>query len=177
MIKCDACGEAMVQRKATHASPYLYDESGLSNVHLVGIDVFTCPKCNEESAEIPAVGHLHEVIARQLVKKASPLKGEEIRFLRKHAGFPAKKFAALLDQTPENLSRVENGPRTKLGGAADRLARAVSIISTDLETGREVLLRVADQLEKKKGAVVPVCQLGFKLDEKNHCWKQVQIAA
>jgi transcriptional regulator with XRE-family HTH domain len=138
----------MQERKATPQEPYHDDLSGLSNVYLTGITVRSCPQCGVESPLIPRVEALHRELARTIVRKPSLLSGEEIRFLRKYAGFPAQQFAALLGVSPEHLSRIENGHTSTLGSPADRLARAIATIATDGEDAREVLLQVADQVGK-----------------------------
>ena len=142
---CEQCQIEMVERKATVKHPYTYDLSGLSNVRLVGITVYTCPRCGVTSPVIPRIEELHQVIARALVRKPSMLSGEEIRFLRKHAGFPAKKFAALLGVAPEHLSRVENGHRESLSASADRLVRAIA--TTEQGDNVVVIAREADHSE------------------------------
>jgi transcriptional regulator with XRE-family HTH domain len=95
------------------------------------------------------------VIALHLVEKPGPLRGDEIRFLRKWAGFPARQFAALVGVSPEHLSRIENGHTDALGPPSDRLARAIAVASRDADEAREILLRVAGELEatrRPKGA-------------------------
>lgn len=147
-MKCATCQVTIRERKATLTEPYHDDLSGLSNLYLTGITVRTCPQCGVESPLIPRVEALHQELARVLTRKPSLLNGEEIRFLRKHAGFPAQQFAALLGVSPEHLSRVENGHTSTLGSSTDRLARALAIIVTDGEAAREVLLHIADQVGK-----------------------------
>jgi transcriptional regulator with XRE-family HTH domain len=147
-MTCETCQVTMRERKATLKDPYHDDLSGLSNLYLTGITVRTCPQCGAESPLIPRVEALHQELARVLARKPSFLSGEEIRFLRKHAGFPAQQFAALLGVSPEHLSRVENGHTSTLGSSTDRLARAIATIATDGEDAREVLLRIADQVGK-----------------------------
>jgi len=167
---CEDCRMEMVERKATMKEPYHYDVSGLSNVYLAGIMVQRCPRCKEESPLIPRIEELHRTIARALIHKPGVLSGEEIRFLRKQAGFPAQKFAALLGIRPEHLSRVENGRTASFGTPTDRLARAIATTANDGEDAREILLKVADTLERKgrKGEHKPL----FKL-EQNH-WRAAE---
>jgi putative transcriptional regulator len=139
----------MKERKTTTQVPYQYDLSGLSNVYLVGITVRTCPNCKAETPVIPRIAELHRILAHALVHKPAPLTGKEVRFLRKQEGFPAQKFAALLAITPEHLSRFENGHTPTLGASTDRLARAIATIVKDGEAAREILLQMAEDLEKK----------------------------
>jgi putative transcriptional regulator len=147
---CDYCKTDLIVRRTTEALPYMYRESGLSNVALIGITVRKCKRCNVEMPVIPHIEDLHNVIALDIVNQTAPLSGEEIRFLRKYAGFPAQKFAHLLGVTPEHLSRVENGHESKFGGPADRLVRAFAVIARKTEHARETLLTIADKLAKQK---------------------------
>src|SRR6266705_1962624 len=107
-MRCDRCDKALIARVTTLESPYRYRISGLVNVYLVGITVYLCGKCKSESPVVPRIQELHGLIARDLTRKRSRLSGRELRFLRTHAGSPARQFAALLGITPEHLSRIEN---------------------------------------------------------------------
>lgn len=160
---CEACSVKMEEREATKQVPYPYDLSGLNHVFLIGIVVYVCPHCHAQVPKIPRISELHQVIARTLAERPWPLLGEEIRFLRKQAGFPAQKFAALLSITPEHLSRVENGHTKKLGAQADKLAR---VVGTNGKQVRELLRKLADErlgghTEKRKESPTQ-----FKLERK-----------
>jgi putative zinc finger/helix-turn-helix YgiT family protein len=151
-MKCHECGAALVERKATPENPYRYTISGLKDVFLCGISLYRCPTCDTESPVIPRIAELHRVISTALVQKASALRGEEVRFLRKNAGFKATDFAGLLGVGPEHLSRFENGKIANLGESADKLARAISmaqIARENEETVKDVLLRRADHLKAR----------------------------
>jgi putative transcriptional regulator len=152
IMKCDYCDIEMPDRQATTAEPYRYAMSGLKDIYLVGITVRECEKCGATVPVIPRIAELHDVIARSLVKQPRPLRGDEIRFLRKAAALPARKFASLLGITPQHLSRIENGHTLKLGKVADRLARVIVIKARDGEDAREMFLQVADRLERQAEA-------------------------
>lgn len=148
-MKCETCGVEMVERRATAETPYAYTLTGMP-VYLSGIRLRKCGVCGEEMPIIPRIEELHDVIAEMVVKKAGFLTGNEIRFLRKHAGYPAKEFAELVRIDPSYLSRVENGHTASLGAQADMLARAVIIATTRLgETARKVFMEVAKRLRAK----------------------------
>jgi len=153
-MTCRICGTRTVERLATLESPYHYTVSGLSNIFLVGIEVKRCVQCGTESPIIRRVVELNKLIAKDIAEKAGLLSGEELRYLRKFAGFSAKRFAALLEMTPSYLSRFENGHHSALGGAADKLARALAMsFSVDQEYVRKILLQVADdRIQAKKQA-------------------------
>jgi transcriptional regulator with XRE-family HTH domain len=76
------------------------------------------------------------------------LKGSEIRFLRKHAGLPAREFAKLVGVSAEHLSRIENGHTDSLGKPTDRLVRALTLTAKDGREARTTLLSIADGLKK-----------------------------
>ena len=88
------------------------------------------------------------MIAFGLIKRPRRLSGSEVRFLRKHAGLPARQFARLLGVTPEHLSRVENGHTQAFGKPTDRLIRAITLTAVDGPKARELLLDIAGEMGK-----------------------------
>ncbi len=141
---CTECNAVMTERRATIESPYRYTLSGLSDVYLTGILVRQCPVCKLESPTIPRQEELLEVIREGLVQQPNLLTGEEIRFLRKNAGYSIADFAALLDMRREHLSRVENGKTPHLGPQADKLTRLIVTAVKDMGAVAELLLRCDD---------------------------------
>jgi putative transcriptional regulator len=148
-MKCSYCRAKMIKRRATSEKPYFYKRSGLDNVVLSGIDVLVCPQCERETPIIPKVGQLHALLADTIVRQPSPLRGDEVRFLRKHAGLPAQRFAALIGVTPQHLSRIENS-HTPLGKSADRLVRAFTLTATEGQEARTILIGIAAELAHQK---------------------------
>lgn len=153
IMKCDYCNVEMVKGAATEKEPYRYALSGLPNVSLFGITVHRCPTCGFEAPIIPRTAELHQVIAELVLKKRSNLNGEEIRFLRKHAGFPANKFALLLGIGPAHLSHVETGKRKSLGGPTDRLVRALTLTAREGNGARDMLMSIANDLDRSRRQV------------------------
>jgi transcriptional regulator with XRE-family HTH domain len=151
-VGCEECGGRTVLHHATVENPYPYEElSGLKGVGLAGISVQRCVKCGAESPIIPRIGELHRLIVTGLVNKPAALAGDEIRFLRKNAGFPARKFAALIGIDPSHLSRVETGKTRRLGPSTDVLARAVVLAeSRGGDAARDILLDVAKRAQLRK---------------------------
>jgi hypothetical protein len=64
---------------------YHYVESGLDNVYLKNVDVRVCETCNPASPRLPRILELHSTIARAVAMQPCPLRGQDIRFLRKTA--------------------------------------------------------------------------------------------
>jgi len=149
-MRCDECQGTMAARVATEERPYLYTLSGLHGVGLVGITVWTCGTCGEQSPEVPRMGELHRLIARTLIQQPHLLRGDEVRFLRKQAGFAAGEFATLLGVDRTHLSRVENEHTPTLGETSDRLVRALVTIAMGGEADRQSLLTLARKLVKPR---------------------------
>ena len=143
--KCEYCSAEMEAKTATIEKPYPYLLSGVKDVFLVGIMVLSCPACGSESPIIPKMADLHRAIEITLMQKKESLRGDEIRFLRKNAGFAAQDFAALLGITPSHLSRIENGKTSKLGSSADRLARIVAKAHIAGEVQFKTLQQIASE--------------------------------
>ena len=153
--KCEECGANIKQRTATMKTPYSYGLSGLSGIRLSGILVCRCSRCKSEYPIIPRIVELHSVIAEHLIGKPELLKGEEIRFLRKNAGFAQNEFAALLKETASHFNRIERGTTTHLSPAADKLARAIVTAAKDGERARRLLVALAEQEIEKRRRSMP----------------------
>jgi transcriptional regulator with XRE-family HTH domain len=165
-MTCNICGTKIIERIATPNSPYRYALSGLKNIFLVGITIKRCIRCGSESPVIPRIAKLNRLIAKDIAEKPRPLAGEELRYLRKYAGFSAKRFAALLEISPEHLSRIENGHTKTIGAGADKLSRVLgTLLTEDQEYTRKILFQIADDRiaternERKNRAIRPIFKL------------------
>jgi DNA-binding transcriptional regulator YiaG len=139
------CNESLREIKATPDARYHFRDSGLPNVYLAGIRYFVCGVCKKiVKVEIPAIEELMGAIASAIVTKTSPMAGVEVQFLRKRLGIKATDFAAMIDASPEQLSRWENG-HNALSGSMDRYIRiAYTFISRD-ERLRALMEKVKHQ--------------------------------
>jgi putative zinc finger/helix-turn-helix YgiT family protein len=102
-MKCPQCNSEMECKAGTHH----YEESGLDNVIVKGIDICACV-CGEKIVCISKIDELHKLIGVHLIKKKSLLNGKEIRFLRKNMGLTATKLAAYMGVDNATISRWEN---------------------------------------------------------------------
>jgi transcriptional regulator with XRE-family HTH domain len=91
---------------STEQEPYHYLGAGLSNVYLVGVEYTV--EDGQEQADIPGIPKLMEALGDAVAGKVTPLRGEEVRFLRKRVRIASKDFAKGLGLTPEHYSRIEN---------------------------------------------------------------------
>lgn len=104
-MKCFECGKVMEKKQGTY--PYL--ESGLKNVLLMNIPMYQCPSCHSSEVEIPCMEELHLLLAFLIVLQPQPLKGEEVRYLRKHLGYSQEELANFLGVTRVSIARWESG--------------------------------------------------------------------
>jgi YgiT-type zinc finger domain-containing protein len=120
--ECSNCGAAATVKRDT----YRFEESGLANVALLGIEVVVCKECGNADPIIPSTNDLMRVLALAVVAQPYRLGGEEIRFLRKYLGKTGQEFADLLDVTKSTVSKWENND-DDIGPQSDRLIRAITV--------------------------------------------------
>jgi putative zinc finger/helix-turn-helix YgiT family protein len=138
-MHCLICGTPMTTRREN----YQYTASGLRYVTLHNVEVSRCPQCGETEVAIPQIEGLHRAIATALVRKATRLAPEEIRFLRKYLGWSGVDFAAHMGTTPATVSRWEQG-KTPMGPIADRLLRLLVVTRAPVqEYSPDLLIGIA----------------------------------
>ena len=159
-MNCPKCGKpARKLRK-----DYRFRESGLDNVVLEGVEIHKCA-CGEEVVRIPMMEALLDTIGEALVNKPGPLTGPEIRYLRKNAQLSSQAFAEYLQQTPETLSRWENGRRAP-GRDTDLLVRLTYAALKGYANSDQILKALAElrgRLKKKVPITIrPSAREGFE---------------
>ena len=107
-MKCDICQGSIVTKTQQN---YHYTECGLDNVYLKNVDIRVCRACSERSVRIPHILELHATIGRAVAMQPCPLRGNDIRFLRKHVGYSAKEWARFLRTDASTLSGGKTGSR------------------------------------------------------------------
>jgi putative zinc finger/helix-turn-helix YgiT family protein len=122
-LKVRECYECHGEMRATRQN-YYYTECGLQSVVLMNILVFHCTKCSAIVPEIPAVGWLHRSISWDLLHKKTLLSGEEIKFIRKVAGYSATELASVMGISKVTVSRWETGAKG-ISKELDRLLRLI----------------------------------------------------
>ena len=127
--QCRTCGKAeLTAGKET----YLYTESGLPNVVLVGIEVRRCPSCGHHELVLPRVTELHRTIAHAVIRKRARLSGPEVRYLRKYLGWSGVDFARHVGVDPSTVSNWEND-KEPIGAVSDRLLRLMVAHGTPVD--------------------------------------------
>lgn len=128
-MTCSQCGGKMT----TKPENYRYAASGLPNVTLVGVDVRRCSRCGDHEVVIPRIEELHRVLAAAVVRQASRLTKDELKFLRKYLGYSGVDFAKVIGVAAETVSRWENG-KERIGPTTERLIRMLVVHSQPIKS-------------------------------------------
>jgi YgiT-type zinc finger domain-containing protein len=150
-MKCDLCQGNIV---TTPQQTYQYKESGLDNVYLENVEVRVCESCGEKNLRIANILELHETIARGIALQPCPLRGQDVRFLRKQLGYSAKQWATFLRIDVSTLSRWEN-EQQEIGPQSDALIRFLYFRLLDESKGEVT----RDQVAVASAAVSSACFL------------------
>ena len=142
-MQCGNCGKTAC---IVHGN-YKFNESGLENVVLCGIELIKCSHCGNEDPIIPAMDDLFRTIALALVRKPYRLAGEEVRYLRKYMGLTGDGFSRLLHVDKTTLSKWENNDDPV--GVQSDLAIRMLAMSQNKEL-RDKLTEVVGEFEKIK---------------------------
>jgi putative zinc finger/helix-turn-helix YgiT family protein len=146
---------------------YLYTESGLPNVVLVGVEVRRCPSCGHHEVVLPRVTELHRTIAHAVIRKRSRLSGAEVRYLRKYLGWSGADFARHVGVDPSTVSNWEND-KDPIGPSSDRLLRMM------VAHGTQVDEYALDELTKIENEQKPPIEV--RVSPKAKGWEHVQAA-
>jgi len=131
-MKCDVCRKGEIRTAIQQT--YRYRECGLDNVYLLNMEIRVCESCGSKVPRLKRMPELHATIARAIAMQPCPLKGQDIRFLRKHLGYSAKKWATFLRTDASTLSRWENNQQ-ELGTQSDSLIRLLYFRIRDEKKG------------------------------------------
>ncbi len=115
---------------------YHYTECGLNNVFIEGA-VSIGDHSDKELVTIPAIGHLHRVIAQGIVTHPAKMTGQELRFLRSELGLTQAELAAILKVTLLTVSRWERN-ETPVSDAAEMLVRLHAATKLRLDVDLDV---------------------------------------
>lgn len=87
---------------------YRYDECGLDNVILVGLEV-----CEDDGGEdvvtIRNINGLHRAIAEGIARKPTGVTGRELRFVRTELGMTQAELANIVSKDVQTVGRWERG--------------------------------------------------------------------
>jgi hypothetical protein len=114
--------------------------SGLKNVFLAGIEMIECERCKSSSPVIPRMYYLHREIAVCLIRKVNPLRGDEVRYIRKWLGFSMKKAASVLGIEEADFHDVENTDGWLLGDSAEKMLKALCLIYLSNTDGKKPII-------------------------------------
>lgn len=88
----------------------------------------------DQSSRLKRMPELHATIARAVAMQPCPLRGQDIRFLRKQLGYSAKEWATFLRTDASTPSRWENDQQ-EIGTQSDTLIRLLYFRIRDEKEG------------------------------------------
>jgi len=115
---------------------YHYTECGLDNVIIQGMEN-TEDNAGNETITIPAIGMLHQVIAKGVVTQPSKMGGRELRFLRTEMGLTQDELARVLKVTLLTISRWER-EESPIKDTAEMLIRLLAVERLELDVEMSV---------------------------------------
>ena len=115
---------------------YHYTECGLDNVFIEGMPT-QMDDAGDDIVTIPAVGHLHRVIAESIVTYQYKMSGKELRFLRTEMGLTQDNLAAILKVKLLTISRWER-EESPIKHTAEILIRLMAIKRLSLDLAMDV---------------------------------------
>lgn len=131
-MKCDVCQKGEIRTKIQQT--YRYKECGLDNVSLLNMEFRVCDACGVKVPRFQRMPDLHATIARAIAMQPCPLRGQDVRFLRKQLGYRAKEWATFLRTDASTLSRWENDQQ-EIGTQSDCLIRLLYFRIRDEKEG------------------------------------------
>jgi YgiT-type zinc finger domain-containing protein len=176
---CGECGEPM---KATRGTTH-FRESGLDNIVLENVPIWTC-KNGHEDVQVPAVDQLCRLIAQLMVTQPWPMKGQDVRFLRKHLGYSGRAFSSLIGINHVTLSKFEND-RDRIPRKLEALVRllvAQILTENTKQPFPRPLIPVLQALESASESLdlrdlrvehIDLAQPG-RIAEPRHAWQEVR---
>lgn len=104
---------------------YRYDECGLDNVVLVGLEVVE-DDGGDGVVTIHNQNGLHRAIVEGIAKKPTGITGRELRFVRTELGLTQAELAAVVSKDVQTIGRWERG-EFPVDPTADTLVRVMAL--------------------------------------------------
>lgn len=138
--RCPACGKTAFQ-PATYAA-----RRDLDGRHFIAdVPARKCTSCGELLIPGPGMGDFERAVTLELARRGD-VGPEGFRWLRKAAGLKAVRLAELLDVTPMQVSRWENGRKP----LERRAVALVSALALEQVEGKGATRAVLEALAARK---------------------------
>lgn len=108
---------------------YRYDECGLDNVILMGLEVLE-DDVGESAITIRNIAGLHREIARGIAIKKTGITGRELRFVRTELGLTQAELASAVSKDVQTVGRWERG-EFPIDPTAETLIRVLTLQHVD----------------------------------------------
>lgn len=121
MMKCFECDKTTQIKKLRALN---YTGVNLNNIVLLNIQVEWCADCQIETPLLQNVKKLHNAIGVAIALQKVHLSNEDLRYLRRSAGFSVGDWAKQIGVVEAHYSRLESGDRS-ITAQVDKLARII----------------------------------------------------
>lgn len=118
-MNCFECDKTIEIKKYR---AFQYEGVGLGNVFLLNTEVEVCSGCGIETAVLRNPAKIHNAIGVAIALQESRLSGDDVRYLRRSAGYSVGDWAKRLNVVVGTYSKWENSHR-RITPQADKLAR------------------------------------------------------
>jgi DNA-binding transcriptional regulator YiaG len=105
---------------------YHYEESGLDNVVLMGLEACE-DDMGEEVVTIRNINGLHRAIVQGIANKPTAISGKELRFVRTELGKTQAELAVALSKDAQTIGRWERGEHP-IDSTAETLIRVMALL-------------------------------------------------
>lgn len=141
-MKCVMCGHEALEPGVVERTERVGDLS-----YTAEIPAKLCPSCGESYVSLETLRQLGALVAADLAREgvATP---EAFKYMRKRLRLPAKELAALLDVSPETVSRWEHG-KHPLDSRAVKLLGVMVLVSVGDRPGLDYLRSLLQKREPR----------------------------
>jgi transcriptional regulator with XRE-family HTH domain len=128
---------------------FQYKGSGLDWVYLLnGYDLVETPYGTGYA--IHNAGGLHEAIAREIVTRPAPIRGQELRFLRSVLDLSQAGMGKIVGLSRVQIARLEGKRQTRITPSADRALRLFFGLRDQKRESAERIIEVLSEIDSSE---------------------------
>lgn len=139
--------EFSLRNEAILEKPFRYTLSGLPDVYLLNGVEFSEDTGYGTTYKIAHLRELHEAIALALALRPNPMRGDQLRFIRKQLGYSQGELASRLHVSDQTVANYEKG-HTDIPWPTELLVRAFYLLR--IPTAQDLALKLLQMASDPK---------------------------